>query len=284
MCGSWAGECFAGMKLGCQLPIGHREELRDLRAGLFCAQRCGKRLDTLIVGSSLDRLVTRLQRKIASTNPLSKRFKFPCDRTWREVPKKELRLMPPILRNKHYEADSAFTPESILREARRRKGFERSLRTCRLRPRPHGDMVRYLKRAGRAHRDAVWACYHTELYRTNEADLELGIVPCALALRLPFSSLFASGCKLLISVHLQASSSNRVTRLISSQRPRGDPQRVVEALRRQGSAEVARMKYLLARNRTRFLRCSRVLGWQNWFSQISRRFLGQVQIGGAKTT
>ena len=30
---------------------------------------------------------------------------------------------PPILRDKHYDAPSAFTPNSILREARRQKGL-----------------------------------------------------------------------------------------------------------------------------------------------------------------
>jgi hypothetical protein len=32
-----------------------------------------------------------------------------------------LRLVPPILRHKHYSAPSAFTPESLLRESRRQK-------------------------------------------------------------------------------------------------------------------------------------------------------------------
>jgi len=32
---------------------------------------------------------------------------------------------PPILAHKHYDAPSAFTPESLLREARRQKGVAR---------------------------------------------------------------------------------------------------------------------------------------------------------------
>jgi hypothetical protein len=34
---------------------------------------------------------------------------------------RSLRVLPPILRNKHYDLASAFTPESLLREARRQK-------------------------------------------------------------------------------------------------------------------------------------------------------------------
>jgi nucleoside phosphorylase len=111
--------------------------------------------------------------------------------------------LPPILCNKQHEAQSAFTPESILREARRQKGLNEACvpGVCVLDP--DGDMVRYLKQVDRAHRDPGWACYHTELYRTTEADLELGIVPCAVGASfavLIAEQLFASGCKLLISV------------------------------------------------------------------------------------
>jgi hypothetical protein len=34
---------------------------------------------------------------------------------------RSLRVLPPILRDKHYSTPSAFTPESLLREARRQK-------------------------------------------------------------------------------------------------------------------------------------------------------------------
>lgn len=51
---------------------------------------------------------------------------------------------PPILRDKHYDALSAFTPESLLREARRQKGADKVAvpKTCLLDP--DGDIVRYL--------------------------------------------------------------------------------------------------------------------------------------------
>jgi uridine phosphorylase len=111
--------------------------------------------------------------------------------------------LPPILDGKHPAAPSAFTPENLLREARRQKHLAESPvpPVCVLDP--DGDMVRRLRAAGRAHRDPTWACYHTDLYRLTEAGLELGLVGCAVGA--PFAvliaeQLFASGCRLLISV------------------------------------------------------------------------------------
>jgi nucleoside phosphorylase len=109
----------------------------------------------------------------------------------------------PILRNKLYAAPSVFTPDNILREARRQKGLSTELvpKVCVLDP--DGDVVRYLKRSDRARLDEAWACYHSELYRAPEADVELGIVPCAVGASyavLIAEQLFASGCQLLISV------------------------------------------------------------------------------------
>jgi uridine phosphorylase len=110
---------------------------------------------------------------------------------------------PPILREKAYSAKPAFTPGNLLREARRQKGLTESPmpRVCVLDP--DGDMARRLRAAGRAHRDPAWACYHTDLYRLTEGELELGIVGCAVGA--PFAvliaeQLFASGCRLLISM------------------------------------------------------------------------------------
>ena len=109
----------------------------------------------------------------------------------------------PILRNKQYAAPSVFTPANILRVARRQKGLSPAVvpNVCVLDP--DGDIVRYLKRSGRARRDEAWACYHSELYRATEADVELGVVPCAVGASyavLIAEQLFASGCRLLISV------------------------------------------------------------------------------------
>jgi uridine phosphorylase len=115
----------------------------------------------------------------------------------------EVHLLPPILCNKQYKAESIFTPESILGEARRQKGLNETSVPAVCVLDPDGDIVRYLKRVDHAHRDAGWACYHTELYRTKGADLQLGIVPCAVGASfavLIAEQLFASGCKLLISI------------------------------------------------------------------------------------
>lgn len=111
--------------------------------------------------------------------------------------------LPPILREKHFDEASAFKPESILREARRQKGLTDASVPAVCVLDPDGDMVRQLKAVGRARKDEGWACYHTELYRANEAGIELGIVPCAVGASfavLIAEQLFASGCRLLISV------------------------------------------------------------------------------------
>ncbi len=110
---------------------------------------------------------------------------------------------PPILANKHHRAPSSFTPENLLREARRQKGLVPAPvpKICVLDP--DGDIVRRMKGAGRATLDPGWACYHTELYRVVHEEIELGIVGCAVGASfavLVSEQLFAAGCGLLISV------------------------------------------------------------------------------------
>lgn len=115
----------------------------------------------------------------------------------------EARMPLPLLQHKRHDAPSAFTPESLLREARRQKGLDIQdvPAVCVLDP--DGDLVRRLRDDGRAQIDRSWACYHTDLYRARVDGLELGLVGCAVGA--PFAvlvaeELFASGCKLLISV------------------------------------------------------------------------------------
>ena len=110
---------------------------------------------------------------------------------------------PPILAGKRYRAPSAFTPESLLREARRQKGLANAAvpDVCVLDP--DGDLVRRLTKEGRAVRDPAWACYHTDLYRFVEAGMPFGIVGCAVGAAftvLIAEELFASGCRFLISM------------------------------------------------------------------------------------
>ena len=109
----------------------------------------------------------------------------------------------PILQRKRYSEASAFTPEGLLREARRQKGIAPASVPAVCTLDPDGDIVRQLTRAGRARRDAGWACYHTDLYRFAAGTLELGLIGCAVGA--PFAvliaeQLFASGCRLLISM------------------------------------------------------------------------------------
>ncbi len=109
----------------------------------------------------------------------------------------------PILSGKGYEEPTVFTPENLLREARRQKGLEsvRVPEVCVLDP--DGDIVEHLRETGRAERDPHWACYHTRLYVFEEGGVSYGIVGGVVGA--PFAvlvaeELFASGCRFLISV------------------------------------------------------------------------------------
>jgi uridine phosphorylase len=110
---------------------------------------------------------------------------------------------PPILSDKYHDASSAFTPESLLREARRQKGaaLEPVPEICLLDP--DGDIVRALKSEGRAERHPGWVCYHTDMFVFEEDGLTIGVVGCAVGAPyavLVAEEMFASGCELLISV------------------------------------------------------------------------------------
>jgi hypothetical protein len=65
---------------------------------------------------------------------------------------RDTRTAPPILPQKHYLSASVFTPEALLREARRQKGITTAdvPEICILDP--DDDIVRYLVATGRAHR------------------------------------------------------------------------------------------------------------------------------------
>ena len=119
---------------------------------------------------------------------------------------------PPILRGKRYAAPSAFTPENLLREARRQKGIrEISVpEICVLDP--DGDIVRHLLGVGRARPVAGWACYHSEMLSFVQHERTFGIVGCAVGAAyavLLAEQMFASGCRLLISI----TSSGQITAL-----------------------------------------------------------------------
>jgi len=110
---------------------------------------------------------------------------------------------PPILAHKHFRSASIFTPDSLLREARRQKGAPLLPvpKVCLLDP--DGDIVRRLKATGQAERHDGWVCYHTDLYVFEANGLTMGVVGCAVGA--PFAvlvaeELFACGCELLISI------------------------------------------------------------------------------------
>ena len=125
---------------------------------------------------------------------------------------RSLRVLPPILRDKHYSTPSAFTPESLLREARRQKDVPDTPvpDICILDP--DGDIVRHLRAKDRARPVATWACYHSTMDRFDDGGREYGIVGCAVGAPyavLVAEQLFASGCRLLLSI----TSSGQVTTL-----------------------------------------------------------------------
>ena len=109
----------------------------------------------------------------------------------------------PLLRGKDPDLPSVFTPEALLREARRQKGLSPGSvpQVCILDP--DGDLVRHLRRTGRTRPDGSWACYHTELHVFDHEGIQYGLIGCAVGA--PFAvllaeELFASGCGLLLSV------------------------------------------------------------------------------------
>ncbi len=96
-----------------------------------------------------------------------------------------------------------FRPENLLREARRQRNLPDLPvpDVCLLDP--DGDIVRQLRAAGRSAPHLGWACYHTGLDTFVHGGETIGVVGCAVGA--PFAvlvaeQLFASGCKLLVSV------------------------------------------------------------------------------------
>lgn len=111
--------------------------------------------------------------------------------------------MPSILENKHYSSTSVFSPENLLREARRQKNIDNCPvpKICVLDP--DGDLVTYLLSKGHAEKSSCWACYHSLLYQFDLEGVTIGILPCIVGASyavLVAEQLFASGCELLISI------------------------------------------------------------------------------------
>jgi len=111
--------------------------------------------------------------------------------------------MPSIREDKDTSAPSVFRPAALLREARRQKGLAAVdvPPVCILDP--DGDIVRRHRQSGQSKPFAGWPCYHTRLDTFTLAGRTVGIVGCAVGA--PFAvliaeELFASGCRLLLSV------------------------------------------------------------------------------------
>ncbi|MBA3518799.1 MAG: nucleoside phosphorylase [Rhizobiales bacterium] len=112
-------------------------------------------------------------------------------------------ITPPILDHKHTASPSVFHPAALLREARRQKGIAAAdvPPVCLLDP--DGDLVRKLRQTGAAKPFAGWPCYHTELDTFSLGGRDAGIlgrvVGASFAV-LVAEELFASGCRLLVSL------------------------------------------------------------------------------------
>lgn len=109
----------------------------------------------------------------------------------------------PILDHKFHEKPSVFQPENLLREARRQKGITELTipEICILDP--DGDIEAYVIQKHDAQINKAWACYHTKLVEFYHYDLKIGVIGQAVGASfavLLAEQLFASGCKLLLSM------------------------------------------------------------------------------------
>ena len=140
-------------------------------------------------------------------------------------------MEPQLLKHKAYDEPSVFRPENLLREARRQNKIEEGSvpPVCLLDP--DGDIVRHLRRAGRAEIHPHWPGYHTTLYETTLEGRTIGLIGCAVGASfavLVAEQLFVAGCELLLSL----TSAGQIV-------PQGEPPYFVlieEALRDEGTS------------------------------------------------
>ncbi len=109
----------------------------------------------------------------------------------------------PLRKHKFYDRPSVFTPQNLLREARRQKGItELSIpEICILDP--DGDIEEYVIQKYKAQLNNSWACYHTRLFEFQYKSTIVGIIGRAVGASfavLLAEQLFVSGCKLLLSM------------------------------------------------------------------------------------
>ena len=109
----------------------------------------------------------------------------------------------PILENKLPDAASVFSPDALLREARRQKTLAPLdvPSVCILDA--DGDILRHLRKSGRAARFDAWPCYHTDLHVFQLGGQTVGILGCVVGASfavLIAEELFACGCRFLLSL------------------------------------------------------------------------------------
>jgi uridine phosphorylase len=107
------------------------------------------------------------------------------------------------MHDKDHAEPSVFTPGNLLREARRQRRLPKVPVPAVCLLDPDGDVTRHLAERGSAAEQPAWACYHTRLWTTSWAGVELGVVPFAVGG--PFAvlvaeELAASGAELVISI------------------------------------------------------------------------------------
>lgn len=108
----------------------------------------------------------------------------------------------PLLSDKKYGDPSVFAPEALLREARRQKDRLHCEVPAICLLDPDGDLVSDLQRRGSPPHPG-WACYHTSMVDLRIGDANVGVI--GFAVGGPFAvlvaeQLFASGCRLLVSI------------------------------------------------------------------------------------
>ncbi|MBM3878118.1 MAG: uridine phosphorylase [Verrucomicrobia bacterium] len=109
----------------------------------------------------------------------------------------------PLLQNKLYVRPAVFAPGNLVREARRQKSLPEGdvPPVCVLDP--DGNIVAHLLERGLARPSAVWPCYHTRLHEFTLGGRRCGMIGHAVGgafAVLLAEQLFASGCRLLLSV------------------------------------------------------------------------------------
>jgi uridine phosphorylase len=102
-----------------------------------------------------------------------------------------------------FQEASVFTPDALLREARRQKRLSNQPIPSICLLDPDGDIARSLRASGKATPHPEWPCYHTEMLRFDLDGFDVGLIPCAVGASyavLVAEELFAAGCQLLISI------------------------------------------------------------------------------------